>query len=220
MKEIYEDKTTERQEKKVAAKPIPERYLKRFKYRLEEKSKEFAERNITLFELGVSTGYRSQDIVCLTIGEIEEALDLGYFEIQEQKQYKNYLAYMKKHPNSKKHPPKKRKVGIGVSLEATLKKYIKGKRKSKYAFESKKGKHISRKAYSKILTEVGEELGLKAISGHSMRKTYARRIYDRYGDVERVRQRIGHKSIETTKEYLGLYDENIREDASLFDDIF
>lgn len=53
-----------------------------------------------------------------------------------------------------------------------------------------------------------------------MRKTYARRIYDRYGDVERVRQRLGHKSIETTKEYLGLYDENIIEDASLFDDIF
>ena len=220
MSEIYEDKVSERQEKKVAAKPIPERYLKRFKYLLEEKSKEFKDRNITLFELGVSTGYRSQDLVSLTIGEIQEALDLGFFQIQEQKQYKSYLTYMKKNPNSKKRPPKKRKVGIGATLDKTLRDFIKGKRKSRYAFESKKGKHISRKAFSRILTEVGTELGLSAISGHSMRKTYARKIYDRYGDVERVRQRLGHKSIETTKEYLGLYDENIEEDASLFDDIF
>lgn len=220
MNDIYEDEQIERQEKKVPAKPIGERHLKRFKYRLEEKSKEFSSRNMTLFELGVSTGYRSQDIVCLTIGEIKEALYLGYFEIQEQKQYKSYLTYIKKHPNSKKKPPKKRKIGIGKSLEETLKQYIKGKRNSQYAFPSKKGTYITSKSFSRILKEVGEELGLKNISGHSMRKTFARKIYDRYGELERVRQRLGHKSIETTKIYLGLYDEDIREDASLFDDIF
>lgn len=218
--ERYEDRNIDRQEKKIPAKPISEKHLKRFKYRLEEKSMEFSSRNVTLFELGVSTGYRAQDIVRLTIGEIEEALDLGYFEIQEQKQYKSYLTYIKKHPNSRKKPPKKRKVGIGDSLEETLSNFIKGKRKSQYAFKSKKGKHISSKSFSKILKEVGEDLGLKNISGHSMRKTFARKLYDRYGDIERVRQRLGHKSIETTKVYLGLYDEDIKEDASVFDDIF
>lgn len=41
-----------------------------------------------LFLLARATGYRMQDIITLTVGEIKDALDKGYFEIQEQKQYK------------------------------------------------------------------------------------------------------------------------------------
>lgn len=219
--ELYLDELIDKQDKKVPAKPIPENYIKRFAYRLEEMSKEFASRNIMLYMIGIGTGYRMQDIVDLTIGDIKEALGFGYFEIQEKKQYKSWLTYMKKNPDSKRKPPKKRKAIISSSLNAALTEYVKGKRKSQYAFESKKGKqaHISSQSFSRILREVAKTLGLKAITGHSLRKTYARRIYDRTGNIERVRQRLGHKSVETTKEYIGLYDEEMREDASLFDDL-
>lgn len=218
--DTYLDNELDSQEKKIPAKPIPEHLLKRFAHRLEESSKDFPDRNITLFMLGVSVGYRMQDLVDLTVGDIKEALEIGYFEIQEKKQYKSFLTYIKKNPKSKRKPPKKRKAVINNSLREKLRKYVIGKRKSEYAFESKKGEHITSKAFSRILREVGKSLNLNAISGHSLRKTYARRIYDRTGDLERVRQRLGHKSIETTKEYLGLYDEEMREDASLFDDLF
>ena len=74
---------------KVPANPIPERQYERFKYKLEEVSGKNAERNMMIFYLDVATGYRLQDIVCLTIGEIKEALDNEEFCIQEQKQYKS-----------------------------------------------------------------------------------------------------------------------------------
>lgn len=220
MNDIYEDEQTDRHEKKIPAKPIPQTHIKRFAYMLEEKSGEYKERNIMLYLLGISTGYRMQDLVCLSIGDIKEALEFGYFEIQEQKQYKSYLTYIQKNPNTKRKPPKKRTVTINRDLEEKLKIYIKNKNKSQYAFESKKGEHISAKSYSRILTQIGKELNLKGISGHSLRKTYARRIYERHGNTERVRQRLGHKSVETTKEYLGIFEEEMREDASLFDGIF
>lgn len=219
-KDLYLDNDLDTQEKKIPSKPIPENLLKRFVYKLEESSKDYPDRNITLFMLGISTGFRMQDLVDLTIGDVKEALELGYLEIQEKKQYKSFLTYIKKNPLSKKKPPKKRKVIINNSLNERLRRYVVGKRKSEYAFESKKGEHITSKSFSRVLREVGRSLNLKAVSGHSLRKTYARRIYDRTGDLERTRQRLGHKSIETTRVYIGLYDEEMKEDAELFDDIF
>lgn len=217
--ELYLEELIDKQDKKVPAKPIPENYVKRFAYRLEEMSKDFEKRNMMLYMIGIGTGYRMQDLVDLTIGDIKEALEMGYFEIQEKKQYNAYLTHIKKNPNSKRKPPKKRKAIISSSLSTALTEYVKGKRKSQYAFESKKGKHISSQSFSRILREVAKTLDLNAITGHSLRKTYARRIYDRTGNIERVRQRLGHKSVETTKEYIGLYDEEMKEDASLFDDL-
>lgn len=219
MQEENFDDELDKEEKKIPAKPIPEHLIKRFAHKLAEMSKEFPERNVMLYSLGIGTGYRTQDLVDLTIGDIKEALEMGYFEIQEKKQYKSFLTHIKKNPLSKRKPPKKRKAIISKSLKVKLTKYVIGKRKSEYAFKSNNGGHITSKSFSRILREVGKSLDLKAISGHSLRKTYARRIYDRTGNIERVRQRLGHKSSETTKEYIGLYDEEMREDASLFDDI-
>ena len=51
-----------------------------------------------LFLLARATGYRMQDIIELTVGEIKDALDKGYFEIQEQKQYKQWQSEVAKNP--------------------------------------------------------------------------------------------------------------------------
>ena len=74
-------------------------------------------------------------------------------------------------------------------------------------------KYLLDKGTNKILKKVGEELGLKHITGHSLRKTYAQRLWQEKRDLEFVRKSLGHKSIETTKHYLGL-DNEIKEDAS------
>ena len=73
---------------KRPAKPILESKYERFKYRLEEISNIWSERNLTLFYLGVATGYRIQDIIDLTISDIKEALKNEKFDIQEKKQYR------------------------------------------------------------------------------------------------------------------------------------
>lgn len=203
---------------KKPAKPIPEEKYERFKYRLEEISGEWSDRNLTLFLLGVATGYRMQDLVDLTIADIKVALENGKFEIQEKKQYNAWKSHMRKKPKSLKSAPKKREHDIVPQLESVLRKYIKGKKRSKYAFPSQKfggSMHISAKAYSDILKKVAEdnEIRLKGITGHSLRKTYARRLYEAKGRLEYVRIALGHKSIEVTKKYLGL-DDDVKEDAA------
>lgn len=197
---------------KVAANPVPERIYERFKYKLEEKSEKYTDRNLMLFLLGVATGYRTQDIVDLTIGQIKEALENDKFVIQEKKQYNSWLKLVISKPNKK--PPKKREAAIKPNLRKLLKEYIKGKNKSEYAFPSNKGdSFIKAKSFSRILSDAGKELGLKNISGHSMRKTYAHRLWEVKKDLEYVRVALGHKNIETTKVYLGLDDE-VKEDAA------
>jgi integrase len=197
---------------KKPSKPISESHYERFKYRLEEISGELAERNITLFLLDIATGYRIQDVIDLTISDIQKALENGYFEIQEKKQYNAWKTHIKKNPKSQKKVPEMRKHDIVPQLESVIKKYIKGKKKSEYAFPSQKGDgsmHISAKAYSDILKKVAEdkEINLRNITGHSLRKTYARRLYEATNDLEYVRIALGHLSIEVTKRYLGLDDE-------------
>lgn len=204
--------------KKKASKPIPENQYERFKNRLIEISGDWADRNVTLFMLDVATGYRVQDLVDLTILDIRNALDNGYFEIQEKKQYNAWKTHIKKNPKSTRKCPEKRQHDIVPQLDTILKKHIKGKRLSEYAFPSQKGegsKHISAKAYSDILKKVSEdkEINIKNISGHSLRKTYARRLYEVTNDLEYVRIALGHISIEVTKKYLGLEDK-VRESAA------
>lgn len=196
---------------KVPANPIPERSYERFKYKLEEKSKKYPERNRMLFLLGVATGYRTQDLVDITVGEIKKALENDKFIIQEKKQYKTWLEKIKEDPNKK--PPKKREASIKPNLRKLLKEYIVNKNNSEYAFKSNKCEFIEAKSFSRILADVGKDLGLKHISGHSMRKTYAHRLWEVKKDLEYVRLALGHKNIETTKVYLGLEDE-VREDAA------
>lgn len=198
--------------KKRPAKPIPESCYERFKYRLSEMSGEWADRNLTLFLLGVATGYRIQDIIDLTCADIKKAINNGYFEIQEKKQYRAWATHVKKYPNSSKKIPDMRKHDIVPALEVVLKNYIKDMRKSEYIFKSQKGNgsiHLSSKAYSDILKKVAtdKEINIKNISGHSLRKTYARRLYEETKDLEYVRIALGHNSIEVTKKYLGLEDE-------------
>lgn len=179
---------------------------------MEELSGPYAERNLTIFLISVATGYRLQDVVDLTINDLRESVARGCFIIQEKKQYNAWLNHKKKYPQSKKEKPNMRRHDIVPQLATLIQKYIKGKKKSEYAFPSNKGngsKHISEKSYSDILKKVADdkEINLTQITGHSLRKTYARRLYESSGhNLEFVRIALGHKSAEVTKRYLGLED--------------
>lgn len=201
---------------KGTAAPIPKNKYFRFKEKLVEYSKRYAERNLMLFVLARATGYRMQDLVTLTIGQIKDALEDGYFLIQEHKQYNQWVSNLHRYPNKKK--PDKRTVYIGNNLERYLNNYVKGKKRVEYAFPSNKSKNglepIKQKSFSAILTRVGQSIGLKNISGHSPRKTYATVIYEESGgNLEKVRIALNHQSIEETKRYLGI-KEKMKEDAA------
>lgn len=191
---------------KGTSSPIPPQKYEKFKEKLSEYSERNKERNLMLFILGRTTGYRLGDLVGLTIGQIKDALDNECFVIQESKQYEQWKSNLIKNPNKKKPTP--REAPIGKNLERYLRKYCKNRKRSEYAFQSNKGngnKYISQKAFSALLTEVGKSIGLKNISGHSLRKTYATKIYEESNkDLEQVRVALNHQSIEETKRYLGI----------------
>lgn len=222
MKEYFDDENESYEDnishKKEPAEPIPEDKYKMFKYKLEEEHEKFSERNLTLFLLGVATGYRTEDIVDLTVGDIREALKNDYFEIQEKKQYKRWHNEKLKNPLYNKKIPSKRKAFIKANLKQLLKQYVRNKKNSEYAFPSNKGiSNIKADSYSKILTQIGKDLGIEHISGHSMRKTYANRLWENTHDIEYVRKALGHKSIETTKLYLGFNRRDIESAAETTD---
>lgn len=157
------------------------------------------ERDYVLFVVGVTTGYRAGDLVKLKVRDIKEALRRKEFTIYEGKKM-----------NSKNIREKNRKpriVEIIPAVARILKEYIKDKKDYQYIFTSRKGNNqpIGVQAVSNILKEAGEYFGLYDISAHSMRKTYAYKIYiESDKDILVVKELLGHSSIEETKRYIGL----------------
>lgn len=156
-------------------------------------------RDYVLFLLGVTTGYRAGDLVKLQVRDIKSALRRKEFIIMEGKKYNS--------KNIREKNRKPRVVELIPSLGKILKEYIKDKKDYEYIFPSRKGtnKHIGVQAISNILKEAGEYFGLDNITAHSMRKTYAYKIYIESGrDIVVVKELLGHSSIEETKKYIGL----------------
>ncbi|MEG0133979.1 MAG: tyrosine-type recombinase/integrase [Clostridium sp.] len=180
--------------KKQPANPIKE--VKQV-YDIQDYLKSKSHRDYMLFILGISTGYRAGDLVELQVRDIRAALETGYFNIMEGKKEKS------KYIREKNRKP--RKVLIVQNLRKKLEEYISNMHDYEYMFPSRKGKFIQVKRASQIISEAGTYFGLKNISAHSMRKTYAYRIYQTNGhDLLAIKEMLGHSSIEETKVYLGL----------------
>ncbi len=58
--------------------------------------------------------------------------------------------------------------------------------------------------------------GLRSVKPHDLRRTYARNAYDFGMDLERIRQNLGHASLQTTQTYIGELDGTQRHPPSMF----
>jgi len=193
-KNVRKKRRRKRRKKKQPACPIKE--IEQV-YDIQDYLKVKSYRNYILFILGISTGYRAGDLVKLKVRDVKDALDIGYFKIMEGKKINSN--------NIREKNRKPREVIIIDNLEKKLQDYIKDMEDYEYMFPSRKGGHIKVKRVSEILKEAGDIFKMKRISAHSMRKTYAYRIYETNGhDVLAIKEMLGHSSIEETKAYLGL----------------
>ena len=79
-------------------------------------------------------------------------------------------------------------------------------------FPSRKGdKSISRAQAHRIIAEAAavNELGGK-VSTHSMRKSFAARVYDALdGDLLKTQKALGHASVNSTAQYLSFQQEEV-----------
>ncbi|MCY3574623.1 MAG: site-specific integrase [Chloroflexi bacterium] len=63
---------------------------------------------------------------------------------------------------------------------------------------------------------IGIDGALRLVKPHDLRRTYARNAYDFGMDLERIRQNLGHASLQTTQAYIGALDGRDRHPPNMF----
>ncbi len=167
----------------------------------------YSSRDKALFLLGIKSGFRISELLSLKVGDVIQS---GRFVDRITVHRRN----MKKKTEGRTvlfHPEAKREMMVWISTidaEGTT-------TPETYIFRSRKGvnRPLSRVYAWRILRKVYKESGMTGKLGtHSMRKTFANRIYDMLGkDLVKTQRALGHKNINSTVSYLSFREEEIDE---------
>ena len=168
----------------------------------------FEIRNRGLFMLGVSTGGRISELLSLQIGDV----------YQNKRPVTDLLfdkSVVKGGEVSRAVPVNSDGRCAIDDLIAWHRDRYKDTEASRPLFPSRNGqgeKRMSRRAAHNVLKSAFEAAGLNGhLATHSLRKSFAQRLYDRTGDIFAVQEMLGHKSVTTTQKYLGVNYTNIKE---------
>ena len=168
----------------------------------------FETRNRGLFMIGVSTGGRISELLSLQIGDV----------YQNQQPVTDLLfdkSIVKGGEVSRVVPVNSDGRRAIEDLIAWHGKHYQNTDKSRPLFPSRNGqgaKRMSRRTAHDVLKSAFEAAGLNGhLATHSLRKSFAQRLYDRTGDIFAVQEMLGHKSVATTQKYLGVNYASIKE---------
>ena len=163
-------------------------------------------RNRSLFWLGISTGGRISELLALSVGDVW----------QNDKPVGDLLF----DKNIVKGGEVSRAVPLNADGRAAVEKVIAwhadaygNVEKSRALFPSRKGgTSLNRQPAHEILKKAFEIAGLNGkLATHSMRKSYAQRLYVQTRDIYIVKEMLGHQSVETTQAYLGVDYQQIKQ---------
>lgn len=168
----------------------------------------FAIRNRGIFMLGVSTGGRISELLGLTIGDV-----------WQNRRAVTDLLFDK---SIVKGGEVSRAVPINTDGRAAIEEIVVWHRerygtthKSRPLFPSRNGqgrKRMSRRTAHDVLKVAFESAGLNGhLATHSLRKSFAQRLYDKTGDIFAVQEMLGHRSVSTTQKYLGVNYASVRQ---------
>ena len=161
----------------------------------------FETRNRGLFLLGVSTGGRISELLSLRIGDV-----------YQNKKPVTDLLYTKR---IVKGGEVSRSVPVNADGRRSSIDLVNWHRRHYRSIASKRplfpSRHKSgtvpmhRQTAHAILKTSFMEAGLNGhIATHSLRKSFAQRLYDKTGDIYMVQELLGHRNISTTQKYLGV----------------
>lgn len=170
----------------------------------------FAKRDQALFLLGLRSGFR-----------ISELLSLSVRDVYQNGNYVDRISVARKHMKKKMegrtvalHPEAREAL---VALVEELRAGDKAAPNSPL-FQSREGesKPMNRKSAWHMLKQAYGACGLTGKLGtHSMRKTFAKRVYDKLGgDLMKTQKALGHARVTSTVSYLSFNEEDV-EDAIL-----
>ena len=168
----------------------------------------FEVRNRGLFMLGVSTGGRISELLSLRIGDV----------YQNGKPVSDLL-YDR---SIVKGGEVSRAVPVNTDGTLAIQQLIDWHReryktlaKRRPLFPSRNGqgkKRMTRRNAHNVLKAAFELADLNGhLATHSLRKSFAQRLYEQTGDVFAVQEMLGHKSITTTQKYLGVNYATVRD---------
>ena len=161
----------------------------------------FSVRNRGLFMLGVSTGGRISELLSLQIGDV----------FQNRKPVGDLL--FKK--SIVKGGEVSRSVPVNADGRKAIDEVVNWHRRHYRSVSDKRplfpSRHnagtvpLHRQTAHAILKTAFIEAGLNGhIATHSLRKSFAQRLYDKTGDIYMVQELLGHRNISTTQKYLGV----------------
>jgi integrase/recombinase XerD len=116
---------------------------------------------------------------------------------------------------------KTRKIPIGASAVEWLKSYLVLRRRKENfetnnLFVSGTGKPINRQTIFNFIKEYAEKAGLKDVSPHTLRHSFATHLIQNRADIRSVQQMLGHTDISTTQIYTHITDSHLRETYEKF----
>ncbi len=168
----------------------------------------YATRNRCLFMIGVSTGGRISELLNLTIGDV----------------YQNGrpvtdLHYRKSIVKGKEHA---RSVPVNRDGTKAITEIIAWHTQQYGCLDDKRPLFpsrnrvkgivpITRQQAHKIFKRVCQQAALNGnLATHSLRKSYAQRLYSQMNDIFSIKEMLGHQNITTTQAYLGVDYEKVR----------
>ena len=151
--------------------------------------------------LGVSTGGRISELLSLCVGDV-----------YQNKKPVSDLLYSK---SIVKGGEVSRSVPVNADGRRSIDELVNWHRRHYRSIASKRplfpSRHKSgtlpmhRQTAHAILKTAFMEAGLNGhIATHSLRKSFAQRLYDKTGDIYLVQELLGHRNISTTQKYLGV----------------
>ncbi|GAB6092375.1 tyrosine-type recombinase/integrase [Furfurilactobacillus curtus] len=152
-------------------------------------------RNALLFKLGITTGLRVSDLIKIKVSDV---VGKNSFTLVEQKTHKSRVVDLKE-------------------VLSDLIEYLPTV-KSEWLFPSSVNptNHIGTHQVYVFITKTADNLGLKNIATHTMRKTFGYFFYRDTKDIATLMRILNHSSQAITLRYIGVEEEQVKESMASF----
>ena len=107
-------------------------------------------------------------------------------------------------------------VPLSAELEKALKEYINMWGIEKWLFPATTGNKLTTNALRKSYTVYCKSRGVNHANLHGLRHSFAREWIKNNGDVFKLQQLLGHKTLEMTRHYVKIYGEDLKQDFNKY----
>ena len=160
------------------------------------------DRDAALIRMGMETGFRASELLSMKVGDV-----------WRHDKLRASVTVSKVRMKGKKNS---RTVPLRDTLTPFLQPICQNQGENEWLFRSsfkdKEGMYpvLSYRQALRVVKGAAERVGvLEDVSGtHSLRKTFAMRIYHQTHDVYRTKEALGHTAISSTERYLRLNEKN------------